>query len=137
MPGGFTLVEMLIVLVIIAVLTGLVWPAYREQVMKTRRSNAAAALVELAARMELYYADHRTYASAILGTGTGKLFPATVQNGYYRLAITAQDDLAFTITATPTTLGNQDRDRCGAFTLDSLGNRGLSGHTIGIRQCWR
>jgi type IV pilus assembly protein PilE len=127
----------MIVLVIIAVLAGLAWPAYREQVMKTRRSSGAATLLELAARMELYYADHGTYAGATLGTGAVHVFPSTSQHGYYRLAITLQDDLFFAITATPTTRGSQNRDRCGIFTLDSLGKRGLSGHATGIRQCWR
>ncbi len=135
--GGFTLVEMMAVLLIIAVLTGLAWPAYREQVMKTRRNNGMAALVELAAHMERYYADHSTYAGATLGTLTGHLFPATTPDGHYRLAITAQNDLNFKLSATPTTRGNQHRDRCGTFTLDSLGNRGLSAHAAGISQCWR
>jgi len=125
------------VLLIIAVLTGLAWPAYREQVMKTRRSNGMTALVELAAHMELYYADHGTYAGATLGTMAGNLFPATTPDGHYRLAITAQNALNFKIIAAPTTRGNQHRDRCGTFTLDSLGNRGLSAHAAGISQCWR
>ncbi len=135
--GGFTLVELMAVLLIIAVLTGLAWPAYREQVMKTRRSNGMTSLVELAAHMELYYADHGTYAGATLGTMTGNLFPATTPDGHYRLAITWQDDLDFKISAAPTTRGNQQRDRCGTFTLDSQGNRGTSGHAAGMSQCWR
>lgn len=135
--GGFTLVELMAVLLIIAVITGLAWPAYREQVMKTRRSNGMTALVELAAHMELFYADHGTYAGATLGTMTGNLFPANTPDGHYRLAITWQDDLDFKISAAPTTRGNQQRDRCGTFTLDSQGNRGLSAHATGISQCWR
>ncbi|NNJ95494.1 MAG: type IV pilin protein [Halobacteria archaeon] len=135
--GGFTLVELMAVLLIIAVISGLAWPAYREQVMKTRRSNGMAALVELAAHMELYYADHGTYAGATLGPLTGNLFPATTPGGHYRLAITAQNDLYYVISATPANQGNPQRDRCGTFTLDSLGNRGLSAHATGISQCWR
>ena len=136
-PGGFTLVEMLVVMVIAAILAGLAWPAYREQVLKTRRSTGVAVLVELAARLEHYYADHGTYAGATLGANAGDLFLATTANGYYRLLIGKQDDLYFSISAAPTARGHQDRDRCGTFTLDSLGNRGLSGNSAGMRQCWR
>jgi type IV pilus assembly protein PilE len=125
------------VLLIIAVITGLAWPAYREQIMKTRRNNGMAALVELAAYMERYYAGHGTYAGATLGTLPGNLSPATTPDGHYRLAITAQNELDFKISATPTTRGNQHRDRCGTFTLDSQGNRGLSGQAPGMGQCWR
>ena len=135
--NGFSLVEMMIVLVIIAILTGLAWPAYREQVLKARRSNGVAALVELAAQMELYYADHSTYAGATLGTRTDDLYPALTPHGYYRLAINRQTDLYYAISATPTARGNQQRDRCGRFTLDSLGQRGLSGHMHDISLCWR
>lgn len=127
---------MLIVMLIAAILAGLAWPAYREQVMKTRRSTGMAALVELASRLEHYYADHGTYAGASLGTNTGSLFPAMTRNGYYRLLISRQDDLYFSISAAPTARGNQDRDRCGTFTLDSLGNRGLAGQSAGFRLCW-
>ena len=133
---GFTLIEMLIVLVIMAIITSFAWPAYHQQVLKTRRSTGVGALVELAARLEHYYIDHSTYTGASLGTQAGSIFPVMTRNGYYRLSIANQNDLTFLISATPTARGKQDSDKCGAFTLDSLGNRGLQGNTIAFQLCW-
>lgn len=134
--NGYTLVELMVVLVIVAIITSLAWPSYREQVRKTNRSSGMTALLQLAARLELYYADNDTYAGAKLGTQPGDLFPAVTQRGHYLLAITAQDDLYYSISASPTTRGNQHHDRCGTFMLDSLGNRNASGHSANSRPCW-
>jgi type IV pilus assembly protein PilE len=128
---------MLLIMVILAILASLAWPAYREQVMKTRRSTGLSALLDLATRLEHYYADHNTYTGAILGANTGSIYPAASRSGDYRLAINIQNDLYYKISATPTVRRKQDRDRCGTFTLDSLGSRGLSGNAIDIRQCWQ
>lgn len=128
--------EMLAVLIVVAVLGSLAWPVYREHVLQTRRSSAAVALVELAARLELHYADHGTYEDAALGTRPGTIFPSVAADGHYRLKITSQDDLYYRISATPATRGSRQRDTCGTLMLDSLGNRTHSG-VSSTERCWR
>ncbi|MDX1698334.1 MAG: type IV pilin protein, partial [Thiohalobacterales bacterium] len=83
-------------------------------------------------RMEMYYTDHKSYEGAALGWQSGSIFPPTTEDGFYRLAITRQDAGYYSISAAPTSRGNQQTDRCGTFTLDSLGNRGAAG-----LNCWR
>lgn len=58
---GFTLIEMLIVLVIMAILSALVYPSYLESVRKTRRAEARAALMKLMQQQERFYTLRNTY----------------------------------------------------------------------------
>ncbi|MEZ5503939.1 MAG: prepilin-type N-terminal cleavage/methylation domain-containing protein, partial [Halioglobus sp.] len=62
---GFTLPEVLVVVVIIAVLLALVLPSYQRQLLMTRRSLGGAALLEARMRQEQYFLDHKRYAEAL------------------------------------------------------------------------
>ncbi len=56
----------------------------------------------MAARMERFYAENHTYATATIGTGaTGVIESAATASGYYTLAISSQSASAYTLTATP------------------------------------
>ena len=134
---GFTLIETLIVVVILAITATLAWPSYLEQVRKTRRSEGMGALVELAGRMEHYYTDQGTYAGATLGAATTNIFPSITARGHYTLRIDSQSSLGFSISAIPTRSAGQHLDHCNTFILDSLGNRKLLGNTLPFKQCWR
>ncbi len=61
---GFTLVELMIVLVIAGVLATLVYPSYRDHLIRGALPEAIGGLSQYAARLEEYYLDHRTYAGA-------------------------------------------------------------------------
>lgn len=134
---GMTLIELMIVVAVLGIMVVIGYPSYQEQVRKSRRTEGIAGLLELADRMERFYSDRDTYAGATLGTGAGNIFPATTDGGHYTLNIDSQDNVAFTVRATPTTKGNQNQDKCSVFILDSLGNRTLSGNSIALEQCWR
>jgi type IV pilus assembly protein PilE len=133
---GFSLPELLIAVTVLAILATLVLPAYTAQLRQARRAEGMGAVLELAARLEGYYADHGTYRGATLGPATGDIHPATSPNGYYTLAIDAQSTTGFTVSATPTRRGGQDRDPCGRFILDSLGVRSV-GNAAQLARCWR
>lgn len=132
---GFSLIELMIVLTILAITIAIGYPSYRNQVMKTHRAEGMGELLDLADRLERFYSDRGTYAGATLGNGATDLRPAATERGYYNLAITAQDAVAFTITATPQ--GTQaDDTSCGIYTLTSLGDTSASGG-LGDEECWR
>lgn len=58
---GFTLIETMIVMTIIALLAALAYPGYRGFVVKARRVEAQAALLELMQKQERYYTQHNRY----------------------------------------------------------------------------
>ena len=134
---GFTLIEVMIVVAVLGVIVAIGYPSYTEQVRKSRRAEGMGELLELADKMERFYADQGTYAGATLGTGAGNIHTATTADGYYTLNIDSQTAVAFQVRATPTTKGNQNRDKCNIFILDSLGNKTLSGNSTPLEQCWK
>lgn len=58
---GFTLIETMIVMTIIALLAALAYPGYQGFVVKARRAEAQAVLLELMQRQERYYTQHNRY----------------------------------------------------------------------------
>jgi type IV pilus assembly protein PilE len=140
MPGrrtrGITLIELLIVIVIIGILVAMSYPLYTSNVRKARRSDATLALNDLAARLERYYTENNTYATATIAAGaaTDVLNSSITTEQHYALAITAQTATAYTIIATP--LGDQSNDAlCGTFTMTSTGVKTVSG-TLAAKDCW-
>ncbi|OGB14766.1 MAG: hypothetical protein A2W72_16830 [Burkholderiales bacterium RIFCSPLOWO2_12_67_14] len=60
---GFTLIELMITVAVVAILTALALPSYQDYVLRGRLVDATTALSSLRARMEQYYQDNRTYKS--------------------------------------------------------------------------
>ena len=131
---GFTLIELMIVVAIIAIIVALGYPSYREHVKKTRRAEGMGQLLELADIMERYYSDQGTYAGA---TAAG-VYTATTDRGYYTLSVDGgADNVQYTIRAAPTSKGDQDTDKCGTFVLNSLGEKSLAGSSLSLDKCWK
>lgn len=107
---GFTLIELMIVVAVVAILAAIALPAYNEQVRKSRRSEAIAAVGQVQLAMERWRADNPTYANPS-GAATYPTLPASP---FYTYALGGQGPTAYTITATPA--GAQAGDRCGNLT---------------------
>ena len=127
---GMTLLELMIVMSIIAIIVAIGYPAYRDQVMKSRRAEGMGELLELADRMERFYAGNGTYNGATLGPDADDVYETATEKGHYNLAITSATTTVFTITATP--VGPQANDKCGTFTLSSTGQK-----SAGRNDCWK
>ena len=127
---GFTLIELMIVIVVIGVLVAIGLPSYNNSVTRSVRADAQSALLGFAQAMERHFQQNYSYeAAATGGNDTGApdptIFPSQAPiegNASYDLTITAADDTGFTIRATPIAGGRQDGD--GFLQLDSLGRRG-------------
>ncbi len=143
--SGFTLVELMIVVVIVAILAAVAMPAYNEHITRTRRSDAETALLDLAARMERYFAENNTYASATIASGnaaTDLLSTATSSASWYTISITAQTASAYTLQARPVGVQGTRDTRCQSLTYNSLGQKGVANGPAGAptwtaAQCWR
>jgi type IV pilus assembly protein PilE len=126
---GFTLIELLMVLVIIAVLLGYAVPTYREYVLRSQRSEAQNALLQLSGIQERFYANNNRYGNAT-EINMSTLFPApTVANNLHYTISIATTNTTYTIKATA--YGSQTDDTaCLEFTLDNLGQKTPGGN------CW-
>lgn len=58
---GFTMIELMVVLIIVAILAAIAIPSYQESVLKTRRTEGRAALMKVMQQQERYYSLHTTY----------------------------------------------------------------------------
>lgn len=129
---GFTLIEMMVTVAIVGILAAVGYPSYLEHLAKGRRADGRAALVDLAQRMERYYTERSTYATATLGNSG--IYPSTSPQGYYTLSIIAKSATAFSIQATPT--GSQLHDACGSLGYNQAGDKSTSGGTLPTSACW-
>ena len=148
--GGFSLVELLATLVILALLLALAVPAYHAHLVRARRVQGQATLLKLMQQQERYYSQNNTYIafSAASQDAQGGQFQwwsgegareGAVRSAYEIDAI-ACPGLALTqcvqLRARPGTarVDQQFRDAdCGVLTLRSTGERGSSGPAA---RCW-
>jgi type IV pilus assembly protein PilE len=66
--AGFTLIELMITVAIVAILTAIAYPSYRNYVLRGQVTYATNALSSLSANMERYFQDNRQYTSVTAGT---------------------------------------------------------------------
>jgi type IV pilus assembly protein PilE len=128
---GFSLIEVLVTCVIVGILAAIALPSYQKQIQKTRRSDAKSALVGAAGQMERYFTERSTYATATLGTGG--VYAATTQNGYYTLSLANLSATTYTLSAAPA--GAQAGDHCGTMTYTEQGVKGATG-SLPVNECW-
>jgi type IV pilus assembly protein PilE len=141
--SGFTLIELMIVVSIVGIISAFAYPAYQNQVMKTRRGEAKAALTALAQAMEETYTNTMDYSLATLGSGTGDIFPAETpldgQQKFYDLSIDQTNTTSrfFIIWAKAKPNGPQSRDECPNLWINSAGQSGAT-DTNGqnLTTCW-
>jgi len=148
---GFTLVELMVVVAVIAILSSIAIPAYDQSVTKARRADAKVALMKLAQLQEAYFSNNNKYAvtlTELLPTSTEgflSISGTTAQSpqNYYKLTLApgATPTRSFTLTAEPSgdmvTREGKMSVSCKGFTLDSTGQRGISGGGTGsVQDCW-
>jgi type IV pilus assembly protein PilE len=117
--AGFTIIEVMIVVVIIAVLGAVALPAYNDYILRSRLAEAYANLGELSTKLEQYYQDNRTYAGACTASGTVANLPTAANSKYFTISCPVA-----TLTATGfvvQAVGNAANVAGFTFTIDQTG----------------
>ena len=135
---GFTLIELMIVVVIVAVLMGIALPSYTEYVNKGRRSDAMSALLDVANKQEQFMFDRNSYTTTMTQLGFAADPLVSVEGHYNVDAVaggTGSIQTSYRLTATPLSTSPQDDDaRCTSFTLTSTGTKTATG--THAADCW-
>jgi len=130
---GFTLVELMVVVVILAIIVGIAYPSYRNYMVQTRRSDAQSILTQVSHTQEKFFSSCNRYTTT-MNAGTisscdGLGYPNNLSpDGHYSVAVVGNTiagagtiSTAYTATATPVGGGLQAGN--GALRIDSTGVR--------------
>jgi len=133
---GFSLIELMIALVIIAILATVAFPSYQAQVSKTRRGDCEAGLLSLSNAMERDYSLNGSYRDIVTaGLFAGQCPVDGSAAATYNLSVaTANGGGTYTLTATPIAGTTQAGDACANLTFTQAGVKGASGGTVA--NCW-
>ena len=131
--AGFTLVELMVTLAVIAIISSLSVVSYRQYVRRANRVDGTSALLHLSAAEERYYLQHDQYATTaaeLADPPPAGLGITDTQQGLYEISVAASADgaaVGYIATATASGAGSQrDDDDCQVFTIDQSGTRGAS-----------
>jgi type IV pilus assembly protein PilE len=128
--AGFTLIEIMIVVLIIGVLSAIAYASYDRSVINTRRATAAGCVQEVAQYLERYRTTEMTYVGATLQNCSAQLTQ-------YGMALDVTDATHYTITATPTGRQLSKDTACAALSINQLGERSVSGtSSADPGSCW-
>ncbi|MBS1187164.1 MAG: type pilin protein [Burkholderiaceae bacterium] len=137
---GFSLIELMIVVAVVAILAAVVYPSYQESVRKTKRAEGKTALMRDMQQQERDFSRTNSY-TAFTDTSPGNYKGFSGDSGASSAAYKIKAEACSTtktistcvlLTATP----NFTDAKCGNLTLTSEGTKGASG-TGGTDFCWK
>ncbi len=118
---GFTLIELMIVVIVLGILAAIVYPSYMGYQERTKRVEAQATMLDLAQQLSAYKVAHGSYSGASTATFITPKVSDDVKKNYTLGLILTNDNQAWAIEAAP----KNAMTSTGKLTLDSTG-----------KQCW-
>lgn len=136
---GVTLIEMVVVVTILGILASIAYPSYIDRTRRAKRTDAKAALINIAALQERYFLKNNRFATTLAEIGV-----QSTQNDFYSLSLTSPSASEFTATAVPTGSAfdgdGQWGDReCLNWSIDQTGRKVAigEGNVDNSVACWR
>jgi type IV pilus assembly protein PilE len=141
--GGFSLMEIIIAVLIMAILLAYSLAGYQRQILSARRALGRTALLEVLARQEGFFLDHKRYAGSLVELGyptspgaidaDGRKLPSQSPGRVYRVDLIAQPG-AYVVYARPQ-LGQVRDQFCDTLSVSSTGIKGVTGRGS-VAECW-
>lgn len=131
--AGFTLIELMIAVVVVAILAAVALPSYRQYVIKSNRAEAQTFLSTFAGKQQQFMVDIRAYSATL--NDAGVTIPNNVSTWYtlnYEVAV--GPPATFSLTATPKT--GQDSDSCGVLSINNSGAKTAVKGGTAVSKCW-
>lgn len=129
---GFTLIELMIVMAIIAILTAIAYPSYQDSVRKARRGDAQADMLQMANFMERKFTEDGSYADVTV-EDTG-----VTSDDFYTFTLTVPapplPSTTYVLMAAPN--GAQTEDTCKTLSLSNTGEKKATDGGSEILGCW-
>ena len=117
--AGFTIIELLIALAVLAVLATIAIPTFQGNLQSSRRTDAMTALLQVQSEQSQWRANNVTYsANLVADLGWAN---TDSPEGYYTIALSNVTATTYTATATPKVGSSQEGDSCGAMVLTQSG----------------
>lgn len=138
---GFTLIELMIVVAVLAILAAVAYPTYKKQIQKGHRVDAKSAVLEAAAREEKFFATNNKYSNIASDLNYAALPFNVISSGQIvytlNIAVNTTGTPTYLITAMPT--NDQNNDACYTYAIDNFGvqSNQLSGGAANTTAgCW-
>ena len=134
---GFTLIELMVTVAVVAILAAVALPSYQDYILKSRRAEGKAVLLRTQQSVERAYTDLNNYASAVASSvgASGVLS----EHSYYQVASTSATVSTYALSSTPQ--AGQSRDKCKTLTITQSDARGVAptsgvSPTLTSADCW-
>jgi type IV pilus assembly protein PilE len=141
-PRGFTLIELMITVAIIALVSAIAFPSYTSFIARGKRADARGQLMQAAQFMQRFYSANDNFANTRSGQTAQDAMPSNLQRApadgvqQYSLTVSATTS-AYTLTMAPLAGTAMANDPCGSFIVTSTGVRDVTGATKSRDECWK
>lgn len=126
--GGFTLIELMITIAVLAIIVGIAIPSYTQWVIESNRGEGKVVTMQTAQTLERCFTRFSSYANANCAVANGDTINS--ENARYTVTVASAAN-TFTLTAAP----QRADPECGSLTLTHTGVRGITG-TGTVDDCW-
>lgn len=133
---GFTLIELMITVAIVAIIAAIAYPSYTGHVRKAHRGTGQSKLLEIMQAQERYFTTHDKYTAALKTDLGYNNDPVPADGGWYTVggAACSGSTINQCVLLTATPQNSQKSDICGKLTLNSLGQK--DSEKGSVEECW-